>query len=165
MAEKKSESAKSSSTTKKSSGSKTKTATTAKKSSTKSSGSKSGKKTTASSSVEKAATKAVRTFGTGFTVILVVILAVGVVLGALLSYIIMKDDEFILNGDKEVTLAVGDEYVEEGATIKAFGKDYSGEVIVTVYDGVGNKLSSLDTTVEGEYQLVYSVILLPRYDG
>ena len=165
MAEKKSESKKTSSTTKKKSGSKTKTATTAKKSSTKSSEAKSVKKTTASSSVEKAAKKAVRTFGTGFTVLLVVFLAVGVAVGAVLSYVIMKEDEFTLKGKKEVTLSVGEEYVEEGATVKAFGKDYSGEVLIAVYDGKGNKLIALDTTVEGEYQLVYSVRDTFKWNG
>lgn len=84
------------------------------------------------------------------TVLLAVLfLLAGCAAGVFASVQITKGDEFRLNGEKYLTLSVGAEYREEGATVISFGRDISDRVTV------GG--DALDTSVPGKYQLVYTV--------
>lgn len=60
---------------------------------------------------------------------------------------IVKNDCFALIGDKEITLTVGQEYIEQGATLVSFGRDKSSSVKTS---------STVDTTVAGEYYVKYT---------
>ena len=60
-----------------------------------------------------------------------------------------KDDRFVLNGEKEITLAVGEVYEEQGAEVISFGRDISENVVISG--------DTVDETTEGVYQIVYSV--------
>ena len=62
--------------------------------------------------------------------------------------LLTKNDEFSLVGEKEITLNVGDEYVEQGTKVISFGKDKSSQVVIE---------SNVDTSVAGEYYVKYTI--------
>lgn len=83
------------------------------------------------------------------TIIFVVIFAIiGVGAGFGATYFLTKNDVFELKGESEITLQVGDEYVEQGATAVAFGKDISSSIEI---------IGEVDTTTEGRYVVKYKV--------
>lgn len=83
---------------------------------------------------------------TFLTVLMVIILIFGG--GGFLTFnLLTKNDEFSIIGEKNITLTVGDAYVEQGAKIISFGSDKSESVIVE---------STVDTSVAGEYYVKYS---------
>ena len=83
------------------------------------------------------------------TIIFVVLFAViGVGAGFGVALYLTKDDVFALNGDTEITLQVGEDYVEQGAKAIAFGKDISENIEI---------IGEVDTSVEGRYVLKYKV--------
>jgi len=57
----------------------------------------------------------------------------------------------VLNGDKEVRLAVGENFEDPGATVISFGRDISADVIVA------GERDSFDPAVEGVYRFLYKV--------
>ena len=81
-------------------------------------------------------------------IILCLFLILGLAVGVGTSYFVMRNDVFAINGETEIVLNVGDEYVEGGAKAIAFGKDISSFVQI---DG------QVDTENEGEYILKYTV--------
>ncbi len=81
-------------------------------------------------------------------VILCIFLILGAAVGVGTSLFVMRNDVFAINGETEITLNVGDEYVEGGAKAIAFGKDISEMVNI---DG------EVDTQNEGEYIIKYTV--------
>ena len=88
-------------------------------------------------------------------VIIVLCLVVGFVGGWFGYKAVTKNDTFVLNGNKEITLNLNETYVEQGAKIVAFGKDVSAEVKVE---------GKVDTTKEGEYALTYTINNI-KYNG
>lgn len=83
------------------------------------------------------------------TLILVCLFAlIGVGAGLGTAYFLTKNDVFKIIGETEITLNIGDEYLEQGAKAIAFGKDISASVKV---DGF------VDTTKEGRYVIKYTV--------
>ena len=83
------------------------------------------------------------------TIVFAVMFAVlGVLGGALTTYIITKNDVFRINGRTEVTLSVGEKYTESGVTAIAFGKDVSQHVIIS---------GEVDTYTPGRYVLKYTI--------
>lgn len=85
--------------------------------------------------------------------LLFLVIGIGAGFGA--TYFLTRNDVFKLNGETEITLNVGDEYVEQGAKIVAFGKDISSSVKVE---------GTVDTTKAGRYVLKYTVDNI-RYNG
>lgn len=83
-----------------------------------------------------------------YTLILIIVLAIGAVGGFFGAKFLIRDDTFEINGDQEITLEVGDDYVEQGATIISFGRDISKEVKIE---------STVDTAVAGTYYVKYTV--------
>lgn len=61
---------------------------------------------------------------------------------------VTKNDEFVLIGEKSITLTVGDKYNEQGARVISFGKDKSEEIIIDS--------SNVDTSAEGKYFVKYT---------
>ena len=83
------------------------------------------------------------------TMIFIVIFAIiGVSVGVGVSYYFTRNDVFKINGETEITLNIGDSYIEDGATAIAFGKNISSSVKI---DG------EVDTTKEGRYVIKYTV--------
>lgn len=83
------------------------------------------------------------------TIIFVVIFAlIGVGAGFGVTYYLTRNDVFKLKGESEITLQIGDEYVEQGATAIAFGKDISSSIEIS---------GEVDTTTEGRYVVKYKV--------
>lgn len=83
------------------------------------------------------------------TLVLVVVFALlGVGVGFGSVFFITKNDVFKINGNTQITLNIGDEYVELGTTCIAFGKDISSIVEVE---------GEVDTSVEGKYVITYTV--------
>ena len=89
--------------------------------------------------------------------IFVVFFLVGSLIGVGVSYVVTKDDCFILNGSKEIVLDINDTYVDQGVKIVAFGKDISDDVIITIYDCEEEKVDEIDTTIENDYTIIYTI--------
>ena len=89
--------------------------------------------------------------------IFLVFFLVGALIGVGASYVVTKDDCFILNGSKEIILDVNDTYVDQGVKVVAFGKDISDDVIITIYDCEEEEVEEIDTTIENEYTIIYTI--------
>ena len=88
--------------------------------------------------------------------------------GALIGYIslkfVCKNDQFEINGSKNITLSVGDTYIDEGANVVAFGKNANDKINIEVFENntsIGG-LDKIDTSRETTYQIVFTVSSL-RY--
>lgn len=93
--------------------------------------------------------KAVKKSHKGILLLALLFLVIGAAAGAAVSWFMTKDDRFVLNGEKEITLAVGEAYEEQGAEVISFGRDISENVVISG--------DTVDETTEGVYQIVYSV--------
>ena len=93
--------------------------------------------------------KAVKKSHKGVLLLALLFLVIGAAAGAAVSWFMTKDDRFVLNGEKEITLAVGEAYEEQGAEVISFGRDISESVVISG--------DTVDETTEGVYQIVYSV--------
>lgn len=98
--------------------------------------------------LQKQAEKVVKKFNPITVIVVVLCLVVGLVAGWFGYKAITKNDTFVINGEKEVTLTVGETYGELGAKAIAFGKDISSQITVS---------GEVNTAVEGEYVLTYTV--------
>lgn len=99
--------------------------------------------------MQKNAEKAIRKTHPLTILLTLVFLLVGIGTGIGLSEFLIRNDKFVLNGEQEIRLSVGEEYIEPGATVISFGKDISDRVLISG--------DALNTSVVGEYQLVYQV--------
>lgn len=77
----------------------------------------------------------------------IIFLILGLIAGGCACYYVTKDDSFELIGDKEITITIGEEYVDLGAVAKAFGKDVSQDIKVE---------SEVDITTAGTYAVIYT---------
>lgn len=93
--------------------------------------------------------KAVKKSRKGVLLLALLFLLIGAAAGAAVSWFMTKDDRFVLNGEKEITLAVGEVYEEQGAEVISFGRDISENVVISG--------DTVDESTEGVYQIVYSV--------
>lgn len=93
--------------------------------------------------------KAIKKSHKGVLLLALLFLLIGAAAGAAVSWFMTKDDRFVLNGEKEITLAVGEVYEEQGAEVISFGRDISENVVISG--------DTVDETTEGVYQIVYSV--------
>lgn len=93
--------------------------------------------------------KAVKKSHKGVLLLALLFLVIGAAAGAAVSWFMTKDDRFVLNGEKEITLAVGEVYEEQGAEVISFGRDISENVVISG--------DTVDESTEGVYQIVYSV--------
>ena len=93
--------------------------------------------------------KAVKKSHKGVLLLALLFLVLGAAAGAAVSWFMTKDDRFVLNGEKEITLAVGEAYEEQGAEVISFGRDISENVVISG--------DTVDESTEGVYQIVYPV--------
>lgn len=68
--------------------------------------------------------------------------------GVATTYFITKNDTFEIVGETELEINLGEEYVEQGVKIIAFGKDISDQVEI---------IGEVDTTFADEYVIKYKV--------
>lgn len=87
-------------------------------------------------------------FTTTTKVLCIFLFVLAVFGGVFTTYYLTKNDTFALIGGTEITLRVGDEYIEQGAKIIAFGKDISNEVVI---------IGTVNTNVADDYVLKYTV--------
>ena len=78
----------------------------------------------------------------------VIFLILGLAIGALSMFMVIKDDTFKLNGESEIVIGVGGTYTELSAKAIAFGKDISDDVKIS---------GEVNTSKEGEYIIKYTV--------
>ena len=92
----------------------------------------------------------------GAIMVAVVLLIVGAVGGYFGLKIVIKNDCFVLNGQDEITLQLGETYKDEGVKVVAFGKDDSNKVVIET-----NLTKNDDGTYKadevGTYYMVYKV--------
>lgn len=72
----------------------------------------------------------------------------GICVGIFTTYFITKNDVFEIIGNTEIILNVGDDYVEQGVKIIAFGKDISDQVKIK---------GTVNTLIADDYVIEYSV--------
>ena len=72
----------------------------------------------------------------------------GATTGFLITPALTKNDKFELIGEKNITLNLNQEYVEQGVIAISFGQNLNNKV---------NIESNLDTTKEGEYTIIYTI--------
>ena len=91
---------------------------------------------------------------------IILCLVVGVVGGIFAEKLISRNDCFVLSGDKEIVVQVGDDftYSEAGYKCVSFGKDISDKVVIdTNLTKNSDGTYTLDTTKEGDYYMIYTV--------
>lgn len=73
-----------------------------------------------------------------------------------------SDISFKYNGSYEVTLSVGDNFVEENSIITAYEKDKdvtnNANIDKVMYDSNNEIVSSISTSVKGTYKIIYTVM-------
>ena len=110
--------------------------------------------------IKKDVKKVGKRLGIGGIIAIVLCLGVGAVGGVFAEQIITKNDGFVLSGNKEFTINVGEEftYSEEGYKCVSFGKDLSDKVVIdTNMTKNTDGTYSIDTSEEGEYYMIYTV--------
>ena len=109
---------------------------------------KSSKKTS------KKVNKQLKKISFGAMVGAILLLIVGVVGGYFGVKFMVRNDCFVLNGQDELTLQLGETYTDEGAKIVSFGKDVSEDIIIET-DLKQNEDGSYYAEQEGTYFMVY----------
>ena len=113
----------------------------------------------------KAVEKAVKKTHKGTLLLALLFLIVGAAAGAAAAWFLTKNDCFTLNGEKQIELALGQTYEEQGAVAVSFGKDISdkiaisGDEVDTTADGVYRVVYTVDDVRWGEYRLVRTVVV------
>ena len=108
----------------------------------------------------KQAAKLARKVHAGYLVVGAIFLIIGLAAGAFLAHGSISGDLFTLNGEKERSVAIGEEliYVDEGISCISMGKDLSDKVKIetnmTTTDGV---TYTADTSADTEYYITYTV--------
>ena len=119
---------------------------------------KSKKKT--QSKAKNAVKKEVKKLNLGVALIALIFLAIGIGGGVFASIKICENDCFVLLGNKNIQVTVGDSFsfVDDGVKIVSFGRDISDKVEIKTNlekDSNGNYI--VDTSQEMEYYLIYTV--------
>ena len=119
------------------------------------------KKSAAGREAEKAVRSAVRRANKATLIAAVLFLAAGIGGGILTCRALGKNDAFELIGEKDIVLSVGDAYTELGCRAVSLGRDLSNKVTVEIRfrpaDGEERAAERVDTSVPGEYIIVYRV--------
>lgn len=79
----------------------------------------------------------------------VLFLVIGLAAGVAAAWGLTRGDRFVLVGDKQITLALGQAYEEQGAEIVSFGRDISDKAVISG--------DTVDVNKAGVYQVVYTV--------
>lgn len=103
---------------------------------------------------QKKANKQIKKLGAGAMLGALLLLVVGAVGGYFGVQMLTKKDCFELIGKDEITLQLGENYVDEGAKIVAFGKDVSEDITIET-DLKKNMDGTFTAEEEGTYYIVY----------
>ncbi|MBE5740972.1 MAG: DUF5011 domain-containing protein [Clostridiales bacterium] len=109
-----------------------------------------------SKKMSRKASKQLKKVSIGAICIAVLLLVVGAVGGYFGVKLISKNDCFVLNGNDELTLTIGQSYTDQGITAVAFGKDVSDDVIIET-NLTKNDDGTYTATEEGTYYITYKV--------
>ena len=99
----------------------------------------------------------------GGWVAIILTLIVAVVGGVATEKVITKNDGFVLTGEKDKMISIGETgsvytYIEEGYKVISFGKDLTDKVTITTNMTKNNDGTyTIDTSKEGDYYLIYEV--------
>ena len=104
----------------------------------------------------KKVNKELKKLSVGAIIVAVMLLVVGAVGGFFGLKVVMKNDCFVLNGQDEITLQLGETYTDEGAKVIAFGKDEAKKVIIET-NLTKNEDGSYTAEEVGTYYMVYKV--------
>lgn len=117
---------------------------------------------------EKDVKKAVKNAHSGYIIVAVIFLIIGLAAGCTTAFLLTKNDSFTVNGSKSVTLNIGDtlSYTDEGVKCISFGKDVSKnvEIVTNMQRSEDGTTYTGDTSAAGEYYIKYTV-RGGRFDG
>lgn len=85
-----------------------------------------------------------------------VVLLIGTILGGIPAYFLTRNDCFEIIGADELSLTLGERYVDEGVKVIAFGKNDAEKVKIETDMNI-NKDGSLTADNVGTYYIVYTV--------
>ena len=113
--------------------------------------------------IKKNVKSTAKRFSTGGIVALVMCFLIGLGGGVFSVFFMTKNDTFTLSGDKKFEYVIGDNdgtviYTEAGYSVVSFGKNLTDMVKIDTNlekDNSGNYI--IDTSVEGEYYIIYTV--------
>lgn len=96
----------------------------------------------------------------GIIISVIIFALIGIGGGIFASHKICENDVFVVLGEKNIELFVGDDFdfKDEGVKIISFGRDISNKVNIKTNltkDSQGNYV--VDTSVEGEYYIIYTI--------
>ena len=110
---------------------------------------------------KKKAKKMLKQMHTGYLIVMAVFLIIGAIVGGGYAYVCTANDCFILQGNKETTVSVGDAltYEDEGIKCVSMGNDLSDKVEIktNMTRSADGKTFTGDTSAEGEYYITYTV--------
>lgn len=98
--------------------------------------------------MKKQVKKAIRKTPKSILICIILFLILGFAIGYTSILIFSRNDTFEINGSKNITLNLNEEYKEQGAKAIAFGKNITNNIVI---DG------NVDTSTEGEYLVVYTI--------
>ena len=104
----------------------------------------------------KKVNKELKKLSVGAILVAVMLLVVGAVGGFFGLKVVMKNDCFVLNGQDEITLTLGEKYTDEGAKVIAFGKDDANKVTIET-NLTKNEDGTYSADEVGTYYMVYKV--------
>ena len=99
----------------------------------------------------------------GGVIAIVITLIISVFAGIFVEKLVTKNDCFVLVGEKEYTIEVGESgstftYTEKGYKVISFGKDLSDKVSIKTNMTKNNDGTyTIDTSEEGDFYLIYEV--------
>lgn len=98
--------------------------------------------------VQKHVKKATKKSNKSILLCFIIFLLIGGGIGYFTVNQLTKNDTFALIGEKNITINLNENYIEQGVTAISFGKDLKDKVIIQ---------SNVDTTTEGEYTVIYTI--------
>jgi len=110
----------------------------------------------------KKAKQALRKIHKSYLTVAALCLLFGIGIGVLGGWFFTLNDKFELNGEKNITISVGDQlsYTDEGVTCVSNGKTQGAntvEITTNMHVSEDGKTFSADTSIEGEYYIQYTV--------
>jgi len=98
---------------------------------------------------------AFKKYGLIGSICIVVVLAFGVLVGSMTSYLVSPNDCFEFIGEREVTLFVGQKYEDEGVKVVEYGMDLSNQVVKS--GSFYEELTDGTSYEEGSFYIIYTV--------
>ncbi len=106
------------------------------------------------SKTSKKAKSASKSLGKNMLVLVIVFLIIGLLLGVGASFYLTRSDCFEIIGQDELSLTLGENYVDEGCKVISFGRDISNEIEIET-DLIVNADGSLTGDEIKTYYILY----------